>query len=93
MIVFAVQQLGVTCIILVAPFFIDYVLQAPGQVAAVILAFMLSGTLSIPVWMAAGRRYEKKSLIIVAMVVISLAMLPGLFIGPGDLWIAQQDLN
>lgn len=88
LLVFAVQQLGVTCIILVAPFFIDYVLQAPGQVAAVILAFVLSGTLSIPVWMAAGRRYEKKSLIIAAMVVISLAMLPGLFVGPGDLWIA-----
>jgi sugar (glycoside-pentoside-hexuronide) transporter len=88
LLVFAVQQLGVTCIILTAPFFIDYVLEAPSHVASVILAFMVSGTLSIPLWMAAGRRYEKKTLVIVAMVVISLAMLPGLFVGPGDLLIA-----
>jgi glycoside/pentoside/hexuronide:cation symporter, GPH family len=64
------------------------VLEEPRQVASVLMAFMVSATLSIPLWMAAGRRFEKKTLIIVAMVVISLALLPGIFLGPGDLLIA-----
>ncbi len=82
------QQFGTGCVTLMAPYFIDYVLEAPDHIATVLVAFMLSTFVSIPVWVAAARRLEKKTMLILAMGAISLTMIPGFFFGPGDLWLA-----
>jgi len=78
-------QFGTTCVTLMAPYFIDYVLGEPGQIATVLVAFMLAAVVSVPFWLAVARRLEKRSIIMAAMVVISLTLLPGLFVQPGQL--------
>jgi GPH family glycoside/pentoside/hexuronide:cation symporter len=82
------QQFGTGCVTLMAPFYIDYVLEAPDQIATILVAFMSCTFVSIPVWVAAARRFEKKTVLIVAMSVISVTMVPGFFFEPGDLLLA-----
>lgn len=79
------QQFASTCVTLMATYFIDYVMQAPGQIALILVAFMLSAVVSVPVWVAVARRSEKKTLLIVGMGAISVTLVPSFFIGPGDL--------
>jgi GPH family glycoside/pentoside/hexuronide:cation symporter len=83
--VFMLQQFGTTCITLMAPYFIDYVLRAPGQIATVLTAFMLSAVVSVPLWVAVARRAEKKTILVAAMAVISFTLVPSFFAGPGQL--------
>jgi sugar (glycoside-pentoside-hexuronide) transporter len=88
LLVFVLQQFGTTSITMMAPFFIDYVLGEPGQIATILVAFMVSALVSIPCWLAAARHFEKKTLLIVGMSTISVTLVPAFFFGPGDLSLA-----
>lgn len=82
--VFFIQQVAVISLTLTAPYYTDYVLGSAGYTAPVLAAFMVCGTVSIPIWIRASRRFEKKGLMILAMTVIAAVMGGFFFLGRGD---------
>jgi GPH family glycoside/pentoside/hexuronide:cation symporter len=82
------QNFGTSCLTLMTPYFIDYVLQAPGHIATILVAFMLSAFVSIPVWVTVARKIEKKTVLLIAMAAIAMTMVPGFFLEPGNLEFA-----
>lgn len=65
---FVLQQLGIAALATSLPFFAHYVLRDEGLTAQLLGVLYVVSTLSIPLWVWLSRRYEKKTLMLVAMV-------------------------
>ncbi|UCE85335.1 MAG: MFS transporter [Deltaproteobacteria bacterium] len=85
LLVFFLQQIGVGAVTIMAAYFSQYVLGAPGAVAWILGTFFVTSLVAIPLWVRLGQRFEKKSLCLVSMCVVSLAMGALGFMGEGDL--------
>jgi GPH family glycoside/pentoside/hexuronide:cation symporter len=87
LLVFLIQQLGVTTLTVCMPFYSTYVLKTPDQTFAYIGAMLLSSVLGVPLWMRFGSRFEKKQALMWAMALIALVMASLLVTGEGDFWL------
>jgi sugar (glycoside-pentoside-hexuronide) transporter len=85
LIVFFIQQLGIVSLTLSATYFTHYILDDESLIGPSLILFFISATASVPVWIWLSRRFEKKTLLIVAMATISIAILPALFVGPDQI--------
>lgn len=86
--VFATQQLAVGALTIVTPYYAQYVLGSATAVGTILGAFMVASIASVPLWVAAGGRFEKKTLLIVSMSGIALAIGSLVFVGEGQLLLA-----
>ncbi|HKE10143.1 MAG TPA: MFS transporter [Myxococcota bacterium] len=85
LLVFLLQQIGVTAAVSVAAYFTQYILGDPTALPKVLGAFVVSSVLFVPVWIALGERFEKKPLVVAGMAMVAVA-LGGLgFLSEGDL--------
>ena len=86
--VFFVQQIGVGTVTTTAFFFAKYILHDERLLAVMMGGLFACSVLSIPMWIALGRHYDKKSLLNVAMWVVGGAFCALGFLREGDLvWV------
>ncbi len=83
--VFFVQQLGIGAVSATAVYYAKYVLGDEGMLAPLMGGLFVCAILSVRVWVAFGRRYDKKTLINVAMWGVGAAFFAMGFLGEGDL--------
>jgi GPH family glycoside/pentoside/hexuronide:cation symporter len=72
--VFAIQQLGVVSLTVCIPFFAEYVLGTPEYTSLYIGAMLGSTILGVPVWIRLAPRWEKRTSMILAMVLAGLTI-------------------
>ena len=82
--VFLIQQTAVGCITVLAPYYCQYILGDQAAVTWVLAGFFVASLVAIPAWIALGRVFEKKSLIMVGMGGVGLALASMWFLGDGD---------
>ena len=82
--VFFTQQLGVGTITVVAAYHTDYVLGSAGALPLVLGSFFAVSIACVPLWIALGRRFEKKTLLVASMAMVCLAFGGMFFVGRGD---------
>jgi GPH family glycoside/pentoside/hexuronide:cation symporter len=87
LLVFLIQQLGVTTLMTVVPFLSQYVLLTPEWTSYFILALFLSALLGVPIWIRFSPRGAKKTGLIGAMAVVGCAIALLWFAGEGDVWL------
>ena len=68
LVAFVLQQLGIAALASSLPFFAHYVLRDEALTALLLGVLYVVSTLSIPIWVWLARHYEKKTLMLVAMV-------------------------
>lgn len=82
--VFFVQQIGVGTVTTTAFFYAKYILGDERLLPMMMGGLFVCTILSIPMWVALGRHYDKKSLLTVAMLIVGLAFFALGFIRAGD---------
>jgi len=87
LLVFLIQQLGVTSLTTIMPFLSQYVLKTPEWTSYFILALFASALLGVPIWIRFAPRAGKKAGLIGAMAVIGCAIAMLWFAGEGDVWL------
>jgi GPH family glycoside/pentoside/hexuronide:cation symporter len=87
LVVFLIQQLGVTSLTTIMPFLSEYVLGTPSWTFAYILVLFAASIVSVPVWIRITPRVSKKGALIAAMAVIGAAISSLWFARAGDVWL------
>lgn len=88
LVVFGIDTLGASAILMLIPFFTQYVLQSP-ELAVVMLACYLVPSFGLtPLWIVLARRYSKKSLWMSAMAVTVIGFFAQTFITTETLALA-----
>jgi GPH family glycoside/pentoside/hexuronide:cation symporter len=85
LLVFFLQQIGVGSVTIMAAYFAQYILLQPESVATILGSFFIVSVVTIPLWVMLGRRFEKRSLVLFGMCVVSVTMGSIAFLGEGDL--------
>jgi GPH family glycoside/pentoside/hexuronide:cation symporter len=86
--VFFLQQIGVGAITFMAAYYAQYVLGDASSLAVIMGSLFVTSLISIPLWVALGHRYDKKSLLMVGMCVVGGALFSMGFLGEGHLaWV------
>ncbi len=86
--VFLLEQLGFSVLVILLPYVSDYVLVTPGSTAAYIFGALVTLLLSIPVWLAAARRWGKKPVWLFSILGKMVVFGGFFFMGEGDfLWV------
>ncbi len=89
--VFFLQQVGTTGVTMMAAYYAEYVLMDAGAFVRIMGSLFVSSVLSIPLWIALGRRFDKKRLLVTSMVVVGAVLTSLGFLGEGDsgilLWV------
>ena len=67
-------------------FFVDDVLQAPGQAGLFLAVYFLAGLSMLPLWVRFSDRVGKVRAWGAGAVMASLALMSAAFLGPGDVW-------
>ena len=83
--VFFVQQIGVGTVTATAFFYAKYILGDEKLLPVMMGGLFVCSILSIPMWIALGRRHDKKSLLNVAMIAVGASFFALGFIRDGDL--------
>ncbi len=86
--VFFLQQLGVTAVTVVSPYFAQYVLGSPEAVTLVLSSFFVVSIVTIPLWLRLGQRFEKRSLLLLAMAMVGVSLLGFAFVGEGMIGVS-----
>ena len=86
--VYFLQQIAVAAITFNAAYFAQYILGSAAAVSLILGAFFIVSIATVPLWIALGRRFEKKSLVIFNMCCVALALVSYAFLGEGDIWPA-----
>ncbi|MGH0030953.1 MAG: MFS transporter [Myxococcota bacterium] len=84
--VYFIEQLGMGAIGMLVPFLLQYVIVMPEITGAMLGSTFVLSILSIPVWIAFARRFEKRRLWLAAMIVTGLGYGMLLFFGAGT-WL------
>jgi GPH family glycoside/pentoside/hexuronide:cation symporter len=84
LIVFTVQQVGVTSISVSLPYLSEYVLGTPERTSLYIFALFFTSLLGIPLWVRASGRLDKRRALGASMGGVLLAIGALFFAGPGD---------
>jgi sugar (glycoside-pentoside-hexuronide) transporter len=87
LVVFLIQQLGVTSLTTIMPFLSEYVLGTPSWTFAYILVLFAASIVGVPVWIRITPRVSKKGALIAAMAVIGAAISSLWFARAGDVWL------
>jgi hypothetical protein len=66
--------------------FVSHVLQLPDQAGYLLLAYFVSGIVSVPIWVAVSYRLGKAPAWAVGLALTSLLFVAVPFLGPGDVW-------
>ena len=82
--VFFLQQVGLGGVTMMAAYYTEYVLQDANALVPMMGLLFVSSVVSIPLWVALGRHYDKKTLLLFAMVVVGAALSSLGFLGQGD---------
>jgi GPH family glycoside/pentoside/hexuronide:cation symporter len=82
--VFGLQQIAVGTVTVMAAYHAEYVLGLPGALPIMLGSFFAVSVLSVPVWVALGRRVEKKRLLVASMLFAAVSMGAIFFVGEGD---------
>ncbi len=84
LLVFFTQQLATGAITIVAAYHTQYVLGSPQALIGNLGSFFVVSILCVPLWIALGRRFEKKGLLVASMAMVCIAIGGMFFIGEGD---------
>ena len=89
LVVFFAQELGMASLLMVLPYFSQYILHTPGYTAIYLLCVMVPMTASVAIWPRVARRYGKKRVWLATNTATALAFFVVFFVGNGDwVWIA-----
>ncbi len=83
--VFFLQQLAVGTLAGAAAYFAHYVLGDPSLIGLLLGGFFVVSIVAVPVWLALGRRYQKKPLALIAMLGVGVVISGMFFTGPDSL--------
>jgi GPH family glycoside/pentoside/hexuronide:cation symporter len=84
LLIFLLEQAGLTLLLGTMPYFSDWVLRTPGQTAVYMGTAVLTMLVTIPVWVLLSRRYGKKEVWLVSKV-LRIALLANVWVlGEGD---------
>jgi GPH family glycoside/pentoside/hexuronide:cation symporter len=86
LIVLFVDSIGVGSIGVLAPFVVEYVVGASHLVPVVLGVYMASNLLGVGLWVWLARFFEKKRLLLTAMIASGIGYGLNLFVGEGD-WL------
>lgn len=87
LLVFVIQQLGVTTLMTIMPFLSEYVLMTPEWTFAYIGTLFVSAIVGVPLWIRIKPRGGKKGGLILAMATIGFGIAALWFAGEGDIAI------
>ena len=82
--VFLISSLGGASLAVLAPFAVEYVIEAPGLLPYFFGFYFVPAYLLVPVWLPLSRRFGKKNLWLFAMVLSALGYGSLSLLGPGD---------
>jgi GPH family glycoside/pentoside/hexuronide:cation symporter len=82
--VWFVENLGVGAVGTIAPFVAQYVLRRPDVVGSLSAAYVISGIVTIPLWVRLSRHFGARDTWLVAMLIGAAAFAGQLFVGAGD---------
>ena len=88
LVVFLAQQLGVASLTIMTPYWSQYILGRAEAVSLILGVFMLASLAAVPLWVRAGRRIEKKALLVASMLAIAAAIGALALVGEGQIWLA-----
>jgi GPH family glycoside/pentoside/hexuronide:cation symporter len=83
--VFFLQQLAVGSLVTSMAYYTDYVLGDAEALGLLLGVFFVASIASVPVWIALGRRFEKKPLAVAGMCSVAAVLSSLLLLGEGDL--------
>jgi sugar (glycoside-pentoside-hexuronide) transporter len=83
--VFFLQQLAVATLSGAAAYFTHYVLGDPSLIGWLLGGFFVISIAAVPVWLALGRRFQKKPLALTAMLGVAAVIGALFFTGPGQI--------
>jgi GPH family glycoside/pentoside/hexuronide:cation symporter len=83
--VYLIQQLAVGGITVMAAYHAQYVMGRPEALSMVLGSFFIVSIVSIPLWMALARRFDKKPLLVASMIMSAIAMGSIFFVETGGL--------
>ena len=87
LLVFLIQQLGVTALMTIVPFLSEYVLLTPEWTSYFILALFLSALAGVPMWIRLAPRRGKKTGMMWAMGVVGCTIAMLWFVREGAVWL------
>jgi Na+/melibiose symporter-like transporter len=80
-----IEAIGVGAVGTLAPYVAEYLLRRPDVVALLPMAYVLSGVVTIPLWVRAAGRWGKRETWLTAMLLAALAFGGIWTVGPDDL--------
>ncbi|MCG8592183.1 MAG: MFS transporter [Proteobacteria bacterium] len=84
LLVWFIENLGVGVLGSLAPFVVEYVLKRPDLIGALPGVYVIAGILTLPLWVAAARRYGKHATWLVAMAAGGAGFGATFFVGEGQ---------
>jgi len=84
LVVFLIQSLGGATIGILTPYVAKYIVHTPEKTPLYILLFMVPSILSVPMWVRLSRRFGKKSLWVLSMLITAAGFGSMMFVGEGD---------
>jgi len=82
--VYFVESMGTGAIGVLVPFVLKYIMEMPEFTAHMLMVYVGSTMAAIPLWVALGRRFEKRKLWLFAMVQSAFGFGMLMFVGVGD---------
>ena len=90
LVVFFAQELGMASLLMVLPYFSEYILHTPGYTALYLICVMIPMTAGVAIWPRVARRYGKKPVWLATNTATAVAFCVIFFVGEGDwIWIAS----
>jgi GPH family glycoside/pentoside/hexuronide:cation symporter len=83
--VFFVQQLGIGAITIVTAYYTEYVFGAPEMLPVMLGTVFGVSIACVPLWIALGRRFDKKQLLVASMAIVCVALGTIFFVAPRDM--------
>jgi GPH family glycoside/pentoside/hexuronide:cation symporter len=88
LLVWFIESLGVGAVGTMAPYIAQYILRRPDIVGSLPAAYVVSGIVSIPLWVRVSRRLGGRDTWLAAMLLAAGAFGATVLIGAGDVWLA-----
>jgi len=82
--VFFLQQVGLGGVTMMAAYYAEYVLRDASAFVPIMGSLFVCSVVSIPPWIALGRRFDKKTLLLAAMGLVGATLASLGFFGEGD---------
>jgi GPH family glycoside/pentoside/hexuronide:cation symporter len=79
-----IQQIGIGCLVITTPYFLEYVVGDLELTFAAIGLFLVSWVVAVPLWMRAARRFDKRSLLLASMWPVAFTIGSASLVGAGD---------